>query len=158
MVPLRGAARTNPAVRVAAAGDGKDMLNIRNLPAVFAVALTSVGHLAGPVMASVSDYRFELVKADPAGPATTKVMVRLLHVPDGKPVPDAVIFETRADMGPSGMAAMSGAVTPLPPAPGGLYPFQVETGMAGGWALNLAAKIQGEAGTLRAAINFTAGP
>jgi hypothetical protein len=70
-------------------------------------------------------------------------------VPDSKPVAGAVLFETKTDMGPGGMAEMTGKVTPLPADQFGLYRFQVETGMAGKWQLALGAKVQSEAGTVR---------
>ena len=107
-------------------------------------------------LAAPNDYRFELVQAQPAGSGKTIVTVRLVHVPDNKPVPGAVLFETKTDMGPSGMAEMIGAVSPLPSDQPGIYRFQVETGMAGKWALNLGAKVQGEADTVRGSITFDA--
>ena len=100
-------------------------------------------------LAAPNDYRFELVQAQPAGPGKTTVTVRLVHVPDNKPVPGAVLFESKTDMGPGGMAEMTGKVSPLPSDQPGIYRFQIETGMAGKWALNLGAKVQGEAGTVR---------
>jgi hypothetical protein len=54
------------------------------------------------------------------------------------------------------MAEMTGKVTPLPSDKPGIYRFAIETGMAGNWALNLGAKVQGEAGTVRGAVTFTA--
>jgi len=78
------------------------------------------------------------VRAKPA------VTVRLVHVPDSKPVAGAVLFETKSDMGPSGMAEMAGKVSPLPSDQPGLYRFQIENGMAGKWQLALGAKVQGE--------------
>ena len=80
--------------------------------------------------------------------------VRLIHVPDKKPVAGAVLFETKADMTPEGMADMSGKVTPVPADQPGLYRFQVETGMAGKWQLSLGAKVQGETGTVRGTVPF----
>jgi hypothetical protein len=106
--------------------------------------------------AAPNDYRFELVQAQPAGAGKTYVTVRLVHVPDNKPVARAVLFETKSDMGPGGMAEMPGKVTALPASEPGLYRFQVETGMAGKWALNVAAKVQGEAGTVRGSVIFDA--
>ena len=103
-------------------------------------------------LAAPNDYRFELVQAQPTGPGKTAVTVRLVHVPDSKPVAGAVLFETKTDMGPSGMAEMS----PLPSDQPGIYRFQVETGMAGKWQLGLGAKVQGEAGTVRGAIVYEA--
>jgi hypothetical protein len=111
---------------------------------------------AGCALAASADYSFELVQAQPAGPGKTTVTVRLVHMPDNKPVAGAVLFETKSDMGPTGMAEMPGKVTALPSDKPGLYRFQIETGMAGKWALNLAAKVQGETGTVRGTVNFDA--
>jgi hypothetical protein len=107
-------------------------------------------------LAAPNDYRFELVQAQPAGQGKTVVTVRLVHVPDSKPVTGAVLFETKTDMGPAGMAEMTGKVSPLPSDQPGIYRFQIETGMAGKWALNLGAKVQGEAGTVRGNLVYEA--
>jgi hypothetical protein len=107
-------------------------------------------------LAAPNDYRFELVQAQPAGPRKTAVTVRLVHVPDSKPVAGAVLFETKSDMGPSGMTEMAGKVSPQPSDQPGLYRFQVETGMAGKWQLALGAKVQGEAGTVRGTVAYEA--
>jgi hypothetical protein len=126
-------------------------------------ALLGGAFLAGLLLAAVgypvaapNDYRFELVQAQPAEPGKTNVTVRLVHLADNKPVADAVLFETKSDMGPAGMAEMPGKVSPLPAGKPGLYRFQIETGMAGKWALNLAAKVQGEAETVRGSVTFDA--
>ena len=119
------------------------------LVASITVAITSA-------TAAPADYRFELVQAQPAGPGKTTVTVSLVHVPDNKPVAGAVLFESKTDMGPDGMADMTGKVTPLPSDKPGIYRFAIETGMAGKWALNLGAKVQGEAGTVRGTVTFTA--
>ena len=107
-------------------------------------------------IAAPNDYRFELVQAQPAGEGKTTVTVRLVHVPDNKPVAGAVLFESKTDMGPGGMAEMTGKVSPLPSDQPGIYRFQIETGMAGKWALNLGAKVQGEAGTVRGLVAYEA--
>ena len=116
-----------------------------------ASALAAAHSLAAP-----NDYRFELVQAQPAGADKTAVTVRLVHVPDNKPVAGAVLFESKTDMGPGGMAEMTGKVTPLPSDQPGIYRFQIETGMAGKWALNLGAKVQGESGTVRGNLVYEA--
>ena len=115
------------------------------------ISMAITGATAAP-----ADYRFELVQAQPAGPGKTTVSVSLVHVPDNKPVAGAVLFENKTDMGPDGMADMTGKVTPLPSDKPGIYRFAIETGMAGKWALNLGAKVQGEAGTVRGTVTFTA--
>ena len=119
-------------------------------------ALLSLSMFVSSAGAAPTDYRFELAQAQPAGPGKTDLSVRLLHVPDKKPVAGAVLFETKADMTPAGMADMTGKVTPLPSDQPGLYRFQVETGMAGNWQLGLGAKVQGETGTVRGTIPFAA--
>ena len=75
-----------------------------------------------------------------------------MRTADGKPVADAVIFESKADMGPAGMPTMGAPVKSLS-AKGGTYSFEVEPGMAGTWALHLAAKVQGEPETVRGTLN-----
>ena len=112
--------------------------------------------LAAPAHAAAKDYRFEVVQAQPAGKNLTDVTVRLTHIPDGKPVTGAVIFQTKVDMGPSGMGEMTGKVTPQAGDPTGLYRFRTETGMAGKWALTLTAKVQGETDTVRGTATFDA--
>jgi uncharacterized GH25 family protein len=85
-----------------------------------------------------------------------EITVRLIHVPSGKPVPNAVIFQTRLDMSPNGMADMAATVKPLKSDEPGVYRFQAELGMAGGWAFNLAAKVPGETETVRGKVVITA--
>jgi YtkA-like len=77
-------------------------------------------------LAAPNDYRFELVQAQPVGSGKTTVTVRLIHMPDNKPVAGAVLFESKTDMGPGGMAEMTGAVSPLPSDQPGIYRFQIE--------------------------------
>jgi len=102
--------------------------------------------------AAASDYRFELVGKPRLAAKKDIVQIRLVRVADGKPVPDAVIFESKADMGPAGMETMTAPVKAMPPK-GGVYSFEVDPGMAGAWALHLAAKVQGEAETVRGTVN-----
>jgi len=123
----------------------------------FGVALLTFSTLAvATAVAAPADYRFELAQAQPAGPGKTDVTVRLVHMPGKKPVPAAVLFETKADMTPDRMADTTGKVTPLSSDQPGLYRFQVETGMAGKWQLSLGARVQGETGPVRGIVPFTA--
>ena len=107
---------------------------------------------AAPVRAVASDYRFEVVEVKPAGAGKSNVVLRLVHTPDKKPVNDAVIFQVTADMGPDGMPTMTAPARAMPSATGGLYTVEVEPGMAGNWLLQVAAKVQGESETVRAAL------
>ncbi len=102
--------------------------------------------------AAAQDYRFELVGKPTVSAGRNTVQIQLVHVADGKPVSDAVIFESTADMGPAGMPTMPAPVKAMP-AKGGVYSFEVEPGMAGTWALHLAAKVQGEQETVRGTVN-----
>ena len=107
-----------------------------------------------PAWAGARDYRFELV-APPSSGEASAVKVRLLHLPDGKPVPDAVVFETRFDMGPDGMPTMTAPAKAMPDqSEPGVYVFEIEPSMAGKWALTLAAKVQGEPETVRGSLTI----
>ena len=107
-------------------------------------------------LAAPNNYRFELVQAQPTGPGKTAVTVRLVHLPDSRPVAGAVLFESKTDMAPGGMAEMTGRVSSLPSDQPGIYRFQIESGMAGKWQLALGAKVQGEAGSVRGSVVYEA--
>src|SRR6266851_4107641 len=112
---------------------------------------------AGIARADIKDYEFQLVdKTVKKGDAI--ISVRLVHKPDGKPVPDAVIFATRLDMAPDGMQEMATKVTPMPGAEPGVYRFKANLSMAGGWQLSLGAKVQGETGTVENKLVLKATP
>ena len=112
--------------------------------------------------AAAADYRFELVGKPALKSGTNTVLVRLVHLPDRKPVPGAVIFQTRADMGPEQMAAMTAPVKAKPSTQPGIYAFEIQNGMMwkkpGKWALTLAAKVQGEPDTVRGTVNLDLNP
>jgi hypothetical protein len=107
---------------------------------------------AAPAWAAVSDYRFEVADVKPAAAGKSDVALRLIHTPDKKPVIDAVIFQVSADMGPDGMTTMKAPTKAMPASQPGLYVIEVEPGMAGNWALQVAAKVQGETETVHATL------
>ena len=76
------------------------------------------------------------------------VAVRLVNKRTGKAVPDAVIAAKRIDMAPDGMADMAGRIEQLPSTEPGVYRFKANLSMQGSWQLSLAAKVQGENGTV----------
>ncbi len=119
------------------------------IQAAAAAALALVSSLAiSGARAGANDYQFELVsKALKVGAA--EITVRLVHKPDGTPVPDAIIFATRLDMSPDGMEDMSTSLTPVAGGEPGVYRFKARLSMAGGWALSLGAKVQGEPETVQ---------
>ena len=114
--------------------------------------IATVALPTGPVHAGAADYRFEVTQVQPAGPGKSNVTLRLLHTPDKKPVSDAVIFQVSADMGPDGMSTMKAPAKAIPSSQPGLYTIEVEPGMAGNWALQVAAKVQGESETVHASL------
>src|SRR6266481_6952519 len=122
--------------------------------AFIGIAITGSATLA---RADIKDYEFQLVdKNVKKGDAI--ISVRLVHKPDGKAVPDAVIFATRLDMAPDGMQEMATKVTPMPGTEPGIYRFKATLSMAGRWQLSLGAKVQGESGTVENKIVLTATP
>ena len=97
--------------------------------------------------ADIKDYEFQLVNATPkTGEAV--VAVQLINKTTGKYVPDAVIIATRIDMAPDGMETMTARIEATPSSEPGVYLFKTSLAMAGGWRLSLAAKVQGETGTV----------
>ncbi len=107
--------------------------------------------------AEIKDYEFQLVdKTVKKGDAT--IAVRLVHKPDGKPVPDAVIFAQRLDMAPDGMQEMVTKIAPMPSTEPGVYRFKAAVTMEGQWQLSLGAKVQGETGTVENKLVITAQP
>jgi hypothetical protein len=130
------------------------IMSFRHTTRVLASAslIATVALYAAPVRAAAADYRFEVAEVKPAAAGKSNVTLRLLHTPDKKPVSDAVISEVSADMGPEGMPTMKAPAKAMPASKPGLYTIQVEPGMAGNWALQLAAKVQGETETVRATL------
>ncbi|MDZ7601026.1 MAG: FixH family protein, partial [Hoeflea sp.] len=86
----------------------------------------------------------------------TVIAVRIVHRKTLEQVNDAIVFASRLDMEPDGMEAMTAALEAAPAAEAGVYRFTAALAMAGGWRLSLAAKIQGEEGTLQGRLVFQA--
>jgi hypothetical protein len=122
--------------------------------AAFAAILAAAGIIGSTgARSAAADYRFEAVeKPQPSTGGKSVVSVRLVHVPDNKPVPGAIIIQTKADMGPDGMADMTAPVQAVAGKEPGIYRFEVQPGMAGKWMLTLAAKVQGESQTVRGSV------
>src|SRR4029078_8985634 len=104
--------------------------------------------LASPLHAGVQDYEFQLVQSEAKKGNGTVVSVRLVDKRNGKAVPDAVISAKRIDMAPDGMAEMAGKIEQVPSTEPGVYRFKANLSMEGRWQLSLAAKVQGEVGTV----------
>lgn len=127
--------------------------------AAFAVLTTAlVVSAVSSARADIKDYEFRLVQAEVKKGDDAIVTARLIDKRTGKAVPGAVIFTTRLDMAPEGMSTMTAPVEALPSTEPGVYRFKVGLTMAGGWRLSLAAKIQGEIGTVENELTFKAEP
>jgi hypothetical protein len=120
------------------------------------ISVSMIGSVTA-ARADIKDYEFQLVdQTVKKGDAI--ISVRLIHKPDGKPVPDAVIFATRLDMAPDGMQEMATKVSPAPSTEPGIYKFKATLSMAGGWQFSLGAKVQGETGTVENKLVLKATP
>ena len=128
------------------------MFVLRHVAGAAALVVPLLARVSG-AEAAASDYRFELAgNPEAAGGGKSIEVVKLTQSKTGKPVPGAIIIHTRADMDPDGMKEMTAPVKALPPKDPGIYRFEIEPGMAGGWMLTLAAKVQGETETVRGAV------
>ena len=123
-----------------------------------AALAVSLGLAAQTVLAGAGDYALELVETTRPVGAGAILTVRLTDLRNGAPVEGAVIFATRMDMAPDGMAGMTTPVTLLPTEGPGLYRFATDLTMAGNWRFSVAVKVQGEAETVGAALVLQAGP
>lgn len=135
---------------------------IRRAGAVAALSAPTFLFTVSGSNAAATDYRFELAGTPATKSGVSTVLIRLVHVADRKPVSGAVIFQTRADMGPEQMAAMAAPVKAVPSTQPGVYGFEIRNGPVwskpGKWALSLAAKVQGEADTVRGTVNLDLNP
>ena len=123
------------------------VLTRRSFAAAATIAAVWVA-LASPSLASVQDYEFQLVQGEVKRGDGAIISVRLVNKGSGKAVPDAVIAAKRIDMAPGGMADMAGRIEQLPSTEPGVYCFKANLSMQGSWQLSLAAKVQGENGTV----------
>lgn len=101
--------------------------------------------------AASTDYRFEVVTPHLDTSSTAAIAVRLIHVPTGRPVTDAVILPARLEM-MMGNAPMVAKAMPQGSDGKGTYRLVADVSMEGTWTLKLSAKAQGEAETITGAI------
>jgi hypothetical protein len=122
-------------------------------PRAFGRAAAFAGMIAAGWVASgfadAGDYEFRLVSNEVRQGGGAEVTVRLINKRTGQAVPNAIIYSTRMDMSPDGMPTMVEPVEALPSTEPGVYRFKTNLTMAGKWALSLAAKVQGETGTVQ---------
>ncbi|WP_144379530.1 FixH family protein [Mesorhizobium amorphae] len=132
-------------------------LAMKTTAAAVLIAIASTG-LSSKARAGIEDYEFQLVQPEIKQGSAAEIAVRLVDRRSGKSVPDAVIFAQRVDMAPDGMEMMAAPIEALPSTEAGVYRFKAQIPMAGGWRLSLAAKVQGETGTLENKLVFKAIP
>ena len=113
---------------------------------------------ASAAWAGADDYRFELVSTDHRVGSGVTIELLLTDLRTGQPVEGAVIYATRMDMAPDGMATMTSPVAALPAEAPGTYRFSTDITMAGGWRFSVAAKVQGEPETVKAELELRAEP
>lgn len=120
------------------------------MPSKFTTAAlaATISLAASAAMAGAGDYAFEPVNPEMKKGDDVTLAVRLTNKQTGKPVADAVIFKTRVDMAPDGMAEMVSDVAPLPSKEPGVYAFKTDLPMAGRYQVTLSAKVQGEVETV----------
>ncbi|WP_063690876.1 FixH family protein [Bradyrhizobium stylosanthis] len=121
-----------------------------------AALAATLSFAASAAMAGAGDYAFEPVNPEMKKGEDVTLALRLVNKKSGKPVPDAVIFKTRVDMAPDGMAEMESAVAPLPSKEPGVYAFKTDMPMAGRYQVTLSAKVQGEPETVTGKVVVTA--
>jgi hypothetical protein len=134
-----------------------NVLNFKHAAAAALIGLACTG-LASPARAEIGDYEFKLVQTEIKKGDSAVVTVRLIDKRSGKAVPDAVIIAKRVDMAPDSMPDMKEPIEQLPSTEPGVYRFKAALVMAGGWRLSLAAKVQGETGTLENKLVFKVVP
>jgi hypothetical protein len=125
-------------------------------------ALAQGMNMSGPkAMTATTGYRFELAgPPKSAGAGKSIVPVKLMH--DGKPVSGAIIIQSRADMGPIGMAAMTAPIKALGEKPPGTYSFEIDNGpvwrKADNWSVSFGAKVQGVPQTVTGSVTVKLQP
>lgn len=130
---------------------------MKSKPAIRALMLALVSTVAASqAQAAPEDYEFQLVADEVKQGDGATVAVRLIDKRTGNPVGDAVVFATRMDMAPDGMEAMTTPVEATPSDEPGTYRFKANLVMAGGWRFSIAAKVQGETGTVEGKLPFEA--
>ena len=114
-----------------------------------ALSLSLILSAAPIASAAPEDYEFKIIETDlPQGDGTI-LTVAVTDLRTKGPVTDAVIFATRLDMAPDGMAAMTAPVEALASDVPGQYRFQADLGMAGAWRFSIAVHLDAETEVIR---------
>jgi hypothetical protein len=128
------------------------MPSYRRMLSVTSLVLGILPALSGSGMAAAQDYRFELAGPIVKSGNTSVVKIRLIHISDGKPIPAAIVINSKFDMGPEGMETMTAPVKVVPSFDPAVHQFEVQPSMPGKWAIEIAAKVQGETETVHGTV------
>src|SRR5262245_36620974 len=101
----------------------------------------------GFATAAPQDYRFELVGKPVRVKDSVSFAVRLVRLPGGEAVADAIIAAVDFNMSPEGMAG-SNPVAALPTIERGVQRFEVKPEMPGRWELLLLGHVKDEPGEI----------
>jgi hypothetical protein len=112
------------------------------------LALVIAAMAASSAGAGSKDYRFEAATPEVSSSPTASIQVRLVHVPTGKPVADAILLPARLEM-PMGTAAPMIVKAAAKGSGGnGIYEYVADLSMIGTWTLKVSVKAQGESDTI----------
>ena len=115
----------------------------------FALAQILLVGTAPFAIAAPEDYEFKVIETDLPQGDDAILTVAVTDVRTQAPVTDAVIFATRLDMAPDGMATMTSPVAALASDIPGQYRFQADLGMAGAWRFSIAVHFDAETEVIR---------
>ena len=119
--------------------------SLRSLVLAQAITLAA----AFGAQAAPEDYAFTLTGSELHPGDGADIAVSLTDLRTNAPVSGAVIFTTRLDMAPDGMEGMTTPVEVMAEGEPGVYHLKADLVMGGNWRLQIAAKVQGEAETVR---------
>ena len=100
-------------------------------------------------VAAPDNYEFKVIETGLQQGDGAILTVAITDLRTQAPVIDAVIFATRLDMAPDGMATMTTPVAALASDILGQYRFQADLGMAGAWRFSIAVHLDAETEVIR---------
>ena len=131
----------------------------------FAILFFLVLTVAGCATPPSQDYRFDVVQQPVKVGRNSEITVRLVHLPSGEAVTDAVISKGELEMpmlqsgykvNLSGLSLSDVHVEYLDSDGQGTYRFRGDVSMAGTWTLKIWARVPGEAETVQGTVRFKA--
>jgi uncharacterized protein (DUF58 family) len=131
----------------------------------FAILFFLVLTVAGCATPPSQDYRFDVVQQPVKVGQNSEITVRLVHLPSGEAVTDAVISKGELEMpmlqsgykvNLSGLSLSDVHVEYLGSDGQGIYYFRGDVSMAGTWTLKIWARVPGEAESVRGTVRFKA--